>query len=73
MNYYILDRFEEDFAVLESLEDAETINIKKTLLPSNLKEGDVLLRDESGWAFDKEKTEERRNKINDKLNSLWKL
>ncbi len=72
MCYYVLDRFEEDFAVLENLKNTQTINIKRNLLLSNLKEGDVILKTDMGWILDEEKTKERKNKIDSKLNSLWK-
>ena len=38
---YTIDRFEEDFAVLER-EDCSTFNIPKNQLPQEAKEGDVI-------------------------------
>lgn len=70
--YYVLDRFEEDFAVLENIDNTEIINIKKDLLSDDIKEGDVLENINDTWIFNKDKTEERRKKIDDKFNSLWK-
>lgn len=39
---YIIDRFEENFAVIEC-EDKSTFNIPRAILPRNAKEGDVII------------------------------
>ena len=70
MQKFIIDRFEDDWAVIETLEEPIVhFNIPINLLPQNAKEGDVLNLDIS---IDKETTKQRRNKILDKLNSLKK-
>lgn len=69
--FYVVDRFEENIAVLENLDNNSRLNISKTFLPSEIKEGDVLEQVNEEWFFNKEKNEERKNKINDKFNSLW--
>ena len=70
MQKFIIDRFEDDWAVIEPLEEPIVhFNIPINLLPQNAKEGDVLIID---ITIDKERTRQRRNKILDKLNSLKK-
>lgn len=70
MHKLVIDRLEDDWAVIEPLEEPIVyFNIPKNLLPQNVKEGDVLNIDIS---IDKERTRQRRNKIQNKLNSLKK-
>ncbi|MCD8238691.1 MAG: DUF3006 domain-containing protein [Clostridiales bacterium] len=61
----IIDRFENDFAVVE-LEDLTTVMIPKTIIPDNAEEGSVLT-----IRCDEEETEKRRKKIKNKMNSLF--
>ncbi len=53
----IIDRFEEDYAVVE-LEEGVFVNIPKALLPNMVEEGDVLTIE-----IDEEETERRRNRV----------
>lgn len=70
MQKFVIDRFEDDWAVIETLEESIVhFNIPKNLLPQNAKEGDVLNIDIS---IDEKRTRQRRNEIQDKLNSLKK-
>lgn len=55
---FIIDRFEEDWAVLEY--DDETYNFPRALLPDNAKEGDVL---KISLEIDQEETEKRKEAI----------
>ena len=61
----IIDRFEGDFAVVE-LPDKKMINMLKTLLPSEAKEGDVI-----SITVDKEETKSRRAHIEKLMNDVW--
>lgn len=59
----IIDRIEEDIAVLEeSLPTGEVSErrIPLTWLPEDVREGDVLVRTGSGFAVDEKETEKRR-------------
>ena len=70
MQKFVIDRFEDDWVFIETLEEPIAhFNIPKHLLPQNAKEGDVLNIDIS---IDKESTRQRKNKIQNKLNSLKK-
>ena len=55
----IIDRFEEDLAVLET--DDGMINVERSLLPENAAEGDVLTYNRA-WTVDKAATEQRRSR-----------
>ncbi len=68
---YIIDRFEENFAVCEKISTHKTENINKSHLPQNLKEGDIITLKSGKFFFNEEKTNERKNHINQKFNSLW--
>lgn len=67
---YIIDRFEGAFAVCED-ESGIMHDIKKSLLPPNAAEGDVLQNQDDCFVIDAEQTQRRRAKIRKKLQSLW--
>lgn len=64
----IIDRFEENFAVIES--DNGMIEIERKLLPENASEGDVIILTDGVYAVDTEATESRRMRIRNKLKML---
>lgn len=66
----IIDRFEGNFAVCEK-EDEEMINIEKSKLPINSKEGDVLIIEGESITFDEEETNARRERMRKLMDSLW--
>ncbi len=68
---YIIDRFEENFAVCQKISGEKTENIDKSLIPKNLKEGDVITFKDGKFFFNEEKTNERKKVINKKFNALW--
>ncbi|MCC8014048.1 MAG: DUF3006 domain-containing protein [Eubacterium sp.] len=61
----IIDRFENDFAVVE-LEDLTTVNVPRAIIPADAKEGSVL-----SIRCDEEETEKRRRKLKSKMNALF--
>lgn len=67
---FIIDRFENDWAIIETLEDPIiTFNLPKNILPREAKEGDIL---NISFTIDNEETLKRKNTIQIKLNSLKK-
>ncbi|MGI6706584.1 MAG: DUF3006 domain-containing protein [Clostridia bacterium] len=67
----IIDRFEGDYAVCEK-ENREMIDIERTKLPPNAKEGDVLILAEDGSiAIDRGETARRREMIEQLMDELW--
>jgi hypothetical protein len=57
---FIIDRFEEDWAVLEYESESKTYNVPRALLPDNAKEGDVL---RISLEIDQQETDKRRETI----------
>jgi len=68
---YAVDRIENDIAVCECMESGERLNIDVSALPSGAKEGDVLMRDGDGFVIDKIQTEDRRERLSNRLNRLF--
>ncbi len=66
MACYILDRFEQNIAVIEATneqDESSFLELKRTLLPVDAAEGDVLEKTEDGWKINKEETLHRRERI----------
>lgn len=66
---YIIDRFENEFAICED-ENKKMIEIKKEDLPLNAKEGDVLNLTDGTFSIDSEETKKIREDNFDLLNKL---
>lgn len=66
----IIDRFEGDFAVCEK-EDKTMIDIERSKIPAEAKEGDVLLVEEGAVLIDEEETEKRKERIREITKDLW--
>lgn len=62
---YIVDRFETQFAVIE-LENKTFVNIPRSALPSNTKEGDVI-----NVEINQEETKKRKEHILKMMNDVW--
>ena len=69
MERYIVDRFQEDFVVLER-ETGGSIDIKRELLP-HVKRGDVLTEENGVFRIDEQETLERKTRIYEKMNKLF--
>ena len=69
MKKYVLDRFEEEFAVLEK-EEGGTIDILKSILP-DAERGDVIAEENGIYFVDKTATMERKAIIAEKRKRLF--
>lgn len=67
---YIVDRIEDNIAVLENMKTKETVEVKLNTLPSKVKEGSVLKYENKKYTIDKKEEEERKKTILDKFNRL---
>lgn len=67
---YIVDRFEENYAVIETKEQ-KMINVNKKDLPKDIKSGDILVKKDGKYKILKEETEKRTNYIKKLTNDLW--
>ena len=66
----IVDRFEGDFAVLET--DSGMIDVERIHLADDIREGDVVYETENGYIKDNIATQQRREKIIALKNRLTK-
>ena len=68
---YSVDRFEGEYAVLENRKTNEIKNVKKDVLPQNIKEGSILQYVNGKYTYNEELTKEETNRIQDRMNKLW--
>lgn len=68
---YIIDRFEENFAVCQNISDERIKNVERKLIPKEAREGDIIVFSDEKYFLDIEKTEKRKKIIEEKFNSLW--
>ena len=68
---YTIDRFEGNIAVCEDRETKEIINIDKSKLPINAKEGNIVCFKNNKYELETKKEEEISNRIQEKMNKLW--
>lgn len=66
----VVDRFEGDFAVLET--DSGMIDVERIRLADDIREGDVVYETENGYIKDNIATQQRREKIIALKNRLTK-
>jgi len=66
----VIDRFEGNYVVCEK-EDRTMINLEKSKVPCNAKEGDVLIIKENEITIDKEDTLKRMKEIEELTKNLW--
>lgn len=64
----IIDRFEKDFAICEK-EDMTMIDISRSKLPKEAKEGDILVVEDDNIIIDVEATKVRREELEKLFNS----
>ena len=68
---WIIDRFEEDFAVLTN-EKMERVSLRKTALPEDASEGNTLWLENGVYIKDNVDTERRQRRIKGKMDRLFK-
>ena len=67
----IIDRIEEITAYCED-PSGNILEIDRTSLPAGASEGDILISEDGVIRIDTNATEERRNRIRNKMKGLWK-
>lgn len=65
-----IDRFEGDYAVCEK-ENREMMDIPKSQLPLDAKEGDLLKKVSGEWILQPDIKKEREDRIQNLMNDLW--
>lgn len=66
----IIDRFERDYAVCEK-EDRTMVNIERSKIPPEAREGDVLKNENNTYVIDYEEINKRKEKIRKLMNDLF--
>lgn len=66
---FIIDRFEGEYAILE--DNNNHYEIKRSELPKDCQEGDVIISQEGLYVIDEEQTKLRREAIKKLQRSLW--
>ena len=69
---FTVDKFENEFAILENRNTKKNINISIFKLPNNLKEGDILIVSNGTFIQKKEETQKIQNDIQSRFNKLKK-
>jgi hypothetical protein len=64
----IIDRFEGDYAVLET--DEGMVSIHRAYLPSSAREGDAVTYSSGGYSVDRAATDDLRAEVRDRLHKL---
>lgn len=59
---YSIEKIENNIAVCEN-DDGEAIKLELSSLPSNVREGDILMQNDKGFTLDRSETHERRRKM----------
>ena len=67
---YSVDRIEEDIVVLENRNTKEIINVDKSILPNNLKEGTILDYINGKYIINEDYTKEIKKDIRNKFDRL---
>lgn len=69
---FSVDRFEGEFAVCENKKTGEMVNIKKSLLPENVKEGSIIKFENGNYILDSDATLQKQEQIKNMVNNLFK-
>ena len=69
---YVVDRFEEDIAILINDDTDEIIELDKSSLPSSIHEGSILNYVDGEYIEDTLEEAKRRESIRDRFNKLKK-
>ncbi len=68
---FSVDKLEGDMAILENRENGNTMDVARSKLPSDIKEGDILKCINGKYTLDKERTLDENNRIKNKMDHLW--
>ena len=66
---YVIDRIEEEIAILQDLNTKEFFNINIKELPDNIKEGTYLIKNKV-YKIDKKTEDRKRKEIRERFNKL---
>lgn len=69
-NYFVVDRIENTYAVMEVSNTKEIINVKLDKLPKNIKDGDILIIKDDVYIKNDELKIKRLQEIKEKFEKL---
>ena len=69
---WVIDRFEEGWAVLENCETTECEDFPRSEMPKGAKAGSTVYIQDGQWCIDHEDTAARRKRIMEKFNKIKK-
>ena len=69
---FAIDRIEKDIAVLENIDNNDIIEVYVNELPNNVKEKDIVKKENNKYILDIKEKEERISRINEKFKMLKK-
>lgn len=72
MNKYTVDRFEDEYVILEDRETMEIINVWKFNLPENIKPGDIVVLEDGVYRILEKETIEQKELIRNRFDRLRK-
>lgn len=70
---YAIDQIEENIAVCESIETKEKIQLPTSILPSEIHEGAIIVKQGEKYIMDNAEELRRRKRIEEKLTRLKSL
>ena len=70
-SFWVIDRFEENFAICENRETKEIRKLNINQLPENLKEGNVLKLQNNKYELDLEEQQNIEKRIAEKMKNIW--
>lgn len=70
---YAVDRIEENIVVLENISSGEIVNEDIKKLPKNIKEGNILTRENDKYTLDLDTEKKRREDFRSRLERLKNL
>lgn len=67
---YVVDRVVDNIVVLENMSNRDIIEVSVTDVPENIKDGNILIKQDNKFILDKETEKERRKNIREKFDKL---
>jgi tRNA G37 N-methylase Trm5 len=68
---FTVDRFEEEYAILEDRKTGKMKHVLQSQLPKQIEEGDILLCIHGKYIINKDQTQIRQSQIEEKTKDLW--
>lgn len=68
---YVIDRIEGNIAICED-ENGKMVELDIAKLPLDIKEGSIIIEENSRYIIDEKVTEEKKKEVKKRMNNLWK-